>query len=186
MKTRRRSRLRRGGVRPSLAATALVLALLPTVTDGKSLWSALLSNQRLSDTEVQTAATAIVTQAKEMNLPLPPSPLSVVTRILTTWTPPAAPDGVPSTMDPAGIPVDTAQWAPQAKVTIHARNPEDGATGFETTPVTVVSDDGRVVFVKASDDDLDYPFPKADIDLRPWSGGRRRTHRRRKTLRRKT
>jgi hypothetical protein len=174
-------------VRPSLAATAVVLALLPTVANGESLWSALLSNTRLSDTDIQEAATAIVTQAKEMNLPLPPSPLSVVTTILTTWTPPAAPEGVPSTMDPAGIPVDTAQWAPQAKVTVHARNPEDGDTGFETTPVIVVSDDGQMVYVKASDDTLEYPFPKAEIELRPVVGGRRRrTVRRRKTFRRKT
>lgn len=185
MKTRRR---RRGGVRPSLAVTALVLSLLPKVTHGESLWSALLSNKRLSDADVQAAATAIVTQAKELNLPLPPSPLGLVTEILTTWTPPAAPVGAPSTLDPAGIPVETAQWAPQAKVTVHARNPEDGGTGFETTPVTVVSDDGRMVYVKASEDDLEYPFPKDEIELRPVAGGRRRrrTQRRRKTLRRKT
>lgn len=184
MKTRRRQR--RGGVRPSLAVTALVLSLLPKVTHGESLWSALLSNKRLSDAEVQEAATAIVTQAKEMNLPLPPSPLSLVETVLTTWTPPAAPVGAPSTMDPAGIPVETAQWAPQAKVTVHALNPDDGETGFETTPVTVVSEDERMLYVKASDDDLEYPFPKAEVELRPVAGGRRRrTVRRRKTLRRK-
>jgi hypothetical protein len=163
------------------------------VAKGESLWSTLLSGKRLSDAEVQQAATAIVTQAKEMNLPLPPSPVEVVASVLETWTPPASPSAeplpvvVPSTMESSGFNVETAQWAPSTKYYVDSVNPDDGDTGFETTPVTIVSDDGRMVYVKASDDDLEYPFPKDQIKLRPVQGGRRRrrTVRRRKTLRRK-
>lgn len=175
MKTRRR--LRRGGVRP-LQAT--VLALLPVVANGKSLWSTLLSGERLTDVEVQTAARDIVSKAKELSIPLPPSPLESVAMVLESWTPPSTP--VPSSLDPAGINPATAQWAPQAKVTVHSTDPDE-STGFERTPVTVVSDDGTMVSVKAPDDGLVYPFPKSQIELRPVAGGRRR--RRRKTLRRK-
>jgi hypothetical protein len=189
MKTRRRQR--KGGGR--LATTATVLALLPTVANGESLWSKLLSNQRLSDAEVQHAATAIVTKAKEMQIPLPPSPIEVVAHVLDRWAPPPPPSAtplpeasVPSSVDPAGMNVITAEWVPSSRYTVHSRSPDDGETGFERVPVTIVSDDGRMVYVKASDDGLEYPFPKSDIDLRPVGGGRRRrTVRRRKTLRRK-
>ena len=179
MKTRRR--LRRGGGK--LQTTATVLALLPVVADGKSLWSTLLSGERLTDAEVQTAARDIVSKAKEMSIPLPPSPLEMVATVLETWTPPSS--SVPSSLDPSdlyGINPTTAQWAPQAKVTVHSMDPDE-STGFERTPVTIVSDDGTVVSVKAPDDGLVYPFPKSQIELRPVAGGRRR--RRRKTLRRK-
>lgn len=188
---RTRRRKRRGGGR--LATTATVLALLPMVAKGESLWSTLLSGKRLTDDEVQQAATAIVTKANQMQIPLPPSPIEVVAHVLDHWTPPASPSAtplpevsIPSSIAPDGIPVDTASWAPSTKYYVDSVNPGDGDTGFETTPVTIVSDDGRMVYVKASDDDLEYPFPKDQIKLRPVSGGRRRrTVRRRKTLRRK-
>lgn len=174
MKTRRR--LRRGGVRP-LQAT--VLALLPVVANGESLWSSLLSGKRLTDAQVQTAARDIVSKAKELSIPLPPSPLESVAMVLERWTPPSTP--VPSSLDPAGVNPATAQWAPQAKVTVHSTDPDE-STGFERTPVTVVSDDGTMVYVRSSDDALEYPFAKSQIELRPVGGRRRR---RRKTLRRK-
>jgi hypothetical protein len=188
---RTRRRKRRGGGR--LATTATVLALLPMVANGESLWSTLLSGKRLTDDEVQQAATAIVTKANQMQIPLPPSPIEVVAHVLDHWTPPASPSAtplpevsIPSSIAPDGLPVDTASWVPSTKYYVDSVNPGDGDTGFETTPVTIVSDDGRMVYVKASDDDLEYPFPKDQIKLRPVSGGRRRrTVRRRKTLRRK-
>lgn len=190
---RTRRRKRRGGGR--LATTATVLALLPMVAKGESLWSTLLSGKRLTDDEVQQAATAIVAKAKEMQVPLPPSPIEVVANVLDHWTPPASlsatplPEvSVPSSIAPDGIPVDTTAWAPSMKYYVDSVNPDElGETGFETTPVTIVSNDDRMIYVKASDDDLEYPFPKDQIKLRPVSGGRRRrrTVRRRKTLRRK-
>jgi hypothetical protein len=180
MKTRRR--LRRGGGK--LQTTATVLALLPVVAKGEGLWTTLLSGKRLTDAQVQTAARDIVSEANKLSIPLPPSPLEMVATVLKDWTPPPS-SSVPSSLDPSdvyGINPATAQWAPQAKVTVHSTDPDE-STGFERTPVTVVSDDGTMVSVKAPDDGLVYPFPKSQIELRPVAGGRRR--RRRKTLRRK-
>lgn len=185
---------------------ATVLLLVAQATHGSGIWEKIVSGKRLSDADIEDAAQSIVSyvQAPSFKLPADFDPLpidvgGIVTKILQS--PPEALATAVPTVTPyvakisstAPDPIDTRNWlTPGTKYRVAVKvGKEDEPIPFDAlTPVEYVRETESDYIVK--ENGVEYPLAKDTVDLLPpfdtqsaWGRRRRRTVRRRKTLRRK-
>ena len=198
---------RRGGQRPPLRTLVLLTAALKAT--GLSFSDFL--TKRLEDTEVQALADQIVQTGRELHIPVPPSPSALLERLATELAaPPQAPPPELPRVDQTRPGVqDVSGLRPGARYRVFpigTDRDDDEIQAFDSlTPVYYVGEDDTYYTVKERDSDPDtltYRIPKESFALSeydsqdtiraiegapksPWGGRRRRTVRRRKTLRRK-